>query len=236
MATITIVGLGPGPLHLMTREAEHHLRAAAKVFMRTSAYPAHDWLRDLGKTLVCFDGLYRMKWAESADMYEFMATALLKEAANGGAVTYAVPGSPAVLEDTSLILQRRAAASGVTVRVIEGLSFIEPLLSAVGFDLARGLQIVLPWTHLEARRFSSELALLVCQIDARRHQNEPPRVDRTAEWLAAVYPADHDVTLLWASAPPEFAIEKMTVPLRDLTAAYGSGKLFASLFVPPRAT
>ena len=233
MSTLTIVGLGPGPLDLLTTEAENHLLKADKVFFRTSTYPAHRWLEGLGKTLVAFDGLYTMPWPGTDTMYEFMATALLKEASVRGSATYALPGSPSILEDTTRILRRRAREAGVEIRIVQGLSFLEPALEAIDFDFALGLQIVLPWTHIETGRFSSHIAMLICQVDTRTHPTEPPRIDRTVGWLRATYPEDHPVTLIWPSGLPAFETLSLTAPLAGLVEAYGDGKLFASLFVPP---
>ena len=233
MSTLTIVGLGPGPLALLTREAEAHLLHADKVFFRTSAYPAYGWLQELGKELVTFDGLYTMPWPTTGDMYDFMAAALLKEASVKGNATYALPGSPSILEDTTRILRRRARDAGVEIKVLQGMSFIEPALAAIDFDFAQGLQIVLPWTHVETGRFSRHIAMLICQVDSRQHPTEPPRVDRTVDWLLATYPAHHEVTLIWPSGLPAFETLHTAMPLAGLVDAYGSGKPFGSLFVPP---
>lgn len=233
MSTLTIVGLGPGPLDLITKEAEDHLLTADKVFFRTSAYPAFGWLEGLGKTLVTFDGLYTMPWPDTDAMYEFMATALLKEASVRGHATYALPGSPSILEDTTRILRRRARDAGVEIRIVQGLSFLEPALASIDFDFALGLQIVLPWTHIEPRKFSKDIAMLICQVDTRKHPTEPPRSDRTVAWLRTTYPEDHPVTLIWPSGLPAFDTLHLKVPLAGLVEAYGAGKLFASLFVPP---
>ncbi len=233
MSTLTIVGLGPGPLALITKEAEDCLLQADKIFFRTSAYPAYAWLEGLGKDLASFDGLYTMAWPGTDEMYEFMATALLKEAGLRGSATYALPGSPSILEDTTRILRRRAREAGVEIRIVEGLSFIEPALAAIDFDFALGLQIVLPWTHIETRKTSSHIAMLICQVDTRKQPTEPPRIDRTVGWLRATYPADHPVTLIWPSGLPAFETLHLKVPLAGLVEAYGAGKLFASLFVPP---
>lgn len=59
-------------------------------------------LRGLGKHLVCFDKLYDARRTNSGDVYEFMVAASFKEAALGGEAVYAVPGSPYVLEDTTI--------------------------------------------------------------------------------------------------------------------------------------
>lgn len=232
MASITVVGLGPGPLALMTKEAEQHLLAAEKVFFRTSAYPAYDWLAGLGKQLVAFDGFYSLAWPTSDEMYEFMVTALLKEADNKASVTYALPGSPSVLEDTTRKLRRRARDAGIDVKIVEGLSFVELALTAVDFDFSQGLQVVLPRAHLERGLFDPRLAMLVSQVDTRAHPTDPPRIDLTVDWLLAAYPPDHPVTLIWTSGLPEYETRHINLRLDQVVAAYGTGGYYyASLFV-----
>lgn len=94
MSTITIVGLGPGPLAQLTKEAESELLAAEKVFFRTCAHPAYEWLKSAGKHEVCFDKLYELPWKQGGEVYELLVSALIKEAELRGEATYAVPGSP----------------------------------------------------------------------------------------------------------------------------------------------
>lgn len=233
MATITVVGLGPGPLSQMTQEAEQHLRGAAKVFFRASTYPAYDWLHGLGKSLVSFDGLYSMPWPDATAMYEFMVTALLREVSLRDEVTFALPGSPLVLEDTVQILKACGPAAGVDVRIIHGLSFVEIALAAVDFDFKVPLQVVLPRLHLQNGLFDSRGALLVCQPQATGQPTEAARIDLTVDWLQRRYPADHPVVLIWTSGLPTYKTEHATVPLAELARAYGDGKYYASLFVPP---
>lgn len=233
MATITVVGLGPGPLSQMTREAEQHLVGAAKVFFRASAYPAYDWLHGLGKSLVSFDGLYSMPWPDATAMYEFMVDALLKEVSLRDEVTFALPGSPLVLEDTVQILKARGPAAGVDIRIIHGLSFVEVALAAVDFDFKVPLQVVLPRLHLQNDLFDPRSALLVSQPQAMQHPTDTSHVDLTIDWLQRRYPADHSVVLIWTSGLPAYRTEHVVVPLADLARAYGDGKYYASLFVPP---
>jgi tetrapyrrole methylase family protein / MazG family protein len=233
MATITVVGLGPGPLSQMTREAEQHLVGAAKVFFRASAYPAYDWLHGLGKSLVSFDGLYSMPWPDAAVMYEFMVDALLREVSLRDEVTFALPGSPLVLEDTVQILKARGPAAGVDIRIIHGLSFVEVALAVVDFDFRVPLQVVLPRLHLQHDLFDSRSALLVCQPQAAKHPTDASHIDLTIDWLRRRYPPDHPVVLIWTSGLPAYRTEHDTVPLADLARTYGDGKYHASLFVPP---
>ena len=236
MPTISVVGLGPGPLSLLTRQAEQELLRASKVFFRTSGYPAYDWLAGLGKTLVTFDGLYKFGWTDADAMYGFMVDALLKEAATAGSAVYAVPGDPNMLEDTTTLLRARGRTAGIEVNIVTGMSFVEVALNAIEYDAAQGLQIVLPRRHVAAGRFSTGLAMLVCQLEAKIRPSDPPAVGRTVEWLLKAYPRDHLVTLIWTKGLPAYDIEHKLLALENLEREYGAaGGYFASLLVPPLA-
>jgi hypothetical protein len=49
---ITVVGIGPGPVSCLTKEAEAELIRADKIFFRLGSHPVYDWLRALGKQLI----------------------------------------------------------------------------------------------------------------------------------------------------------------------------------------
>jgi uncharacterized protein YabN with tetrapyrrole methylase and pyrophosphatase domain len=235
MNTITIVGLGPGPVAQLTKEAENALLTADKIFFRTCAHPAHSWLLDQGKRLVCFDRLYSLPWQGGKDVYDFMVSALLKEAELAGMVTYALPGSPVFLEETTQLLRDKAVAAGAQVRLVHGLSFAEQALGQLNLDFGEGLQVVLPWTHLEPGRFTPKLALLVCQIEAQRLPRDEVRVDLTMKWLLRAFPVNHPATLIWTDGLPGYRTETMNIELQNLAHAYGKSRYCASLYVPPLA-
>lgn len=236
MPSITIVGLGPGPLPLLTKEAEGELLSAEKIFFRTGAHPVYDWLKQQGKHVVSFDKLYESPWKNPGEVFDFMVSALLKECELSGKVTFALPGSPVFLEDTTRLLRERGKAAGATVRIVHGLSFVEEALSQLNVDFAEGLQIVLPWTHLETGRFTTKLNLLVCQIEAKRVPEDGPRVDLTMEWLLRAYPTNHPVTLIWTDGPPGYGTRMQAFPLKDLAREYGTERFFSSLFVAAQAS
>lgn len=221
MATVTIVGLGPGPLSLLTLEAKDELLRAEKVFFRTGSYPAFAWLRDLGKTVVPFDTLYGFQWQHPTDKYKFMTEALLKEAVIRGQAVYAVPGSPFVSEDTTMRLQIRGAEAGVGIKVVGGMSYIDCALASLNFDTRFGLQVVME-THVRSKRFSHRLAMLVSLRGKLQHD------------LLETYPPDHLVTLLWTEGLPAWETKHKVIALADLDREHADReKFFASLFVPP---
>jgi uncharacterized protein YabN with tetrapyrrole methylase and pyrophosphatase domain len=116
---------------------------------------------------------------------------------------------------------------------VHGLSFVERALEELNLDFQEGLQVVLPQTHLEPGRFTPKLALLVCQIEARRLPTDALRVDLTMEWLLRAFPADHAVTLIWTAGWPDYRTETLKIKLHHLARAYGESMYYASLYVPP---
>ncbi len=137
---ITIVGLGPGDGRYLTREAWSVLIGTEIIYLRTERHPAVADLPD-GTVKISFDQAY-----ESADSFEevyeeivkhILALALEYEK-QGKELVYAVPGHPLVGETTVTILASLAETRGIGIRIVPGLSFIEPTLQAVGADALDG--------------------------------------------------------------------------------------------------
>ena len=57
-------------------------------------------------------------------------------------IVYAVPGDPSVAENSVKLLRELAAARGVAISIIPGVSFLEPTLAAVGADVMPSLCVV----------------------------------------------------------------------------------------------
>lgn len=140
MATLTIVGLGPGDIDDLTRKAWRVLKAASVIYLRTTQHGCVSCLPQTGATYHSFDALYDE--AESFDaVYEGIVATLLQAAAEVD-VVYAVPGDPLVGESTTTRLLERAPSAGVTLEIVNGISFVEPCLKLLGVDALDGLQIL----------------------------------------------------------------------------------------------
>ena len=136
--TITIVGLGPGDAGLITIQAWHLLSAADTVYLRTARHPAVDGLPARIKRHT-FDEIYQT--AERFDeVYRQIAEEVLRIGTERD-ILYAVPGNPFVGETTVATILRGAANAGIPVRIVPGISFVEPALAAMGIDALDGLQI-----------------------------------------------------------------------------------------------
>lgn len=134
---ILVVGVGPGGLDRVSDAVlELVMDPAATVIARTQHHPALAQLAER-RTVVFCDDLYER--GESFDEVYDAIVARVLDAAPSGKVVYAVPGSPLVGE----FAVRGLLASGADVALIPGESFLDAVLSEVGYDpLDRGLQIL----------------------------------------------------------------------------------------------
>jgi tetrapyrrole methylase family protein/MazG family protein len=141
MSTITILGLGPGDVALLTRQAWDMLQSARVLYLRTAIHPtvaelpAHLDLRP-------FDALYESAGA-FGEVYDQIAADLVARAGAGEDVLYAVPGHPLVAEATTRRLLALAGERAIETHVVAGLSFVEPVCAALALDpLEHGLQLL----------------------------------------------------------------------------------------------
>lgn len=180
--TITVVGLGPGDPGLLTLNARAALDNAAEVWCRTTRHPTVEGL-ELGGRLHGFDNVYE-EHERFEDVYDAIVERLLGMARSGD-VVYAVPGHPLVGEATVRELLARAPDAGIDVRIVDGLSFIEPVCTALHVDaLASNLQIV---DALDPRLDPARPAL-IAQVYGRRIASSLKLA------LLELYPPEHPVT------------------------------------------
>lgn len=234
--SIIVVGLGPGRWDDLTVEAQVVLDAAAAVIVRTERHPTVDALRlrrpDL--PLTSFDALYDS--AESfADLYPLMARQALEQAMAlpaGQSLVYAVPGHPLIGEESVRQVRALAAERGVVVRIVAGLSFVEPVCAALGLDpLQRDLQL-LDATLLADVSTATLTGMVLPTVPALVAQVYNRRVaGRLKLALSELYPDDWEVTVVrWAGLPEQETIERM--PLVELDRNDRADHL-TTVYVPP---
>ena len=221
---ITIVGLGPGnPAHL-TLEAQQVLERASELYLRTNRHPTVPSL-PAHLTLHSFDFLYE-RAADFAEVYEEIAERVLALGQRPEGVVYAVPGHPLVGEATVQHILEAARRQDIAVRIVAGLSFIEPVLIALGLDALDGLQVV-DALDLAARHhppFNPDLPALVGQLYGR---DVSSAVKLT---LMNGYPAGHLVTLVRGAGTDEEWTR--TLPLYELDRVDDVDHL-TTLYLPP---
>jgi len=223
---ITIVGLGPGSVDQVTREAWQVLENAATVWLRTARHPSAPGLPG-GPRYESFDEVYERHEAFSA-VYEEIASRVLALGQRAEGVVYAVPGHPLVGEASVRIVLARATEAGLPTRVVAGISFLEPVLTALRLDPFDGLQIV-DATLLALKHHPNldpDVGALVVQLYSR---------DLAAEvkmTLMSLYHDDHPVTIVRAAGTADEAVR--TVALYGLDRQTDWDHL-TSVYVPPLA-
>jgi tetrapyrrole methylase family protein / MazG family protein len=223
-AGITIVGLGPGDPGQLTRQAWDVLVQAGEVYVRTRQHPV---LAGLPAQLVVhsFDALY-----EQGDTFEAVYAAIIERILELGrrpqGVTYAVPGHPYVAEATGPEIVHRAALAGLPVRVIAGLSFLEPVVTALALDPFPRLALVdaMELSTAHHPHFPPNQPALVAQIYS------PLIAAEVKMTLLAVYPDDHPVRLVHAAGTPAETVESLALYEIDRSPKLG---LLSTLYVPP---
>jgi len=221
---ITIVGLGPGEPGLLTVEAQQLLASAEEIYVRTRKHPTVASL-PAQVTIHSFDSVY-----ESASTFEQVYGEIASRIAELGhreqGVIYAVPGHPLIGEASVQRILALANEQGLKVRMIEGLSFIEPLCTRLQQDPLNGWQIAdamaLALRHYP--EFNPDLPLLVGQLYSREVAAD---VKLT---LMTVYPDDHPVILVRAAGTADESLA--TIPLYELDRTAGIDHL-TSLYVAP---
>src|SRR5688572_17088045 len=142
MPTIVCAGLGPGAWEQVTLEVKSLLDAAAIIYLRTKTHPTADHLPG-HLDVRTFDYLYERE-AQFEEIYRQIAEELVSLALKSSEpVIYCVPGHPAIGEASVRHLRTLAREENVELKLISGLSFLEPVCTALELDpLERGLQIV----------------------------------------------------------------------------------------------
>jgi tetrapyrrole methylase family protein/MazG family protein len=222
--TITILGLGPGNPEHLTRQAWELISGASEIYLRTSQHPTVAALPD-SLVLHSFDELY-----ETSDdfglVYDRIAEQVIALGKRPQGVIYAVPGHPLVGESSVQRILNRARQEGLEVRLVDGLSFIEPVLSALQLDGLANLQLA-DATDLAAAHhppLDPDRPALVGQLYSLRLAGE---VKLT---LMNAYPDDHLVTLVRAAGMADETTT--TFPLFELDRGQQVDHLTA-LYVPP---
>ena len=136
MGKLRIVGLGPTNEKDLTVKALEAIHDESKKFLRTEAHDAVAYFRSHHIPYKSHDYLY-----ESLDDFDAIYRAIaddLMEASKGEDITYFVPGHPLIAEKTVVYLLEKDPS----IDIVDGLSFIEPVLAAVKKDPIDGLKII----------------------------------------------------------------------------------------------
>ena len=224
---ITLLGLGPGSAGLLTRQAWEVLSEAEEIYLRTRHHPV---VPDLpgNLTIYDFDDLYETGQSFE-EVYREIADRVIELGMRPQGVIFAVPGHPLVAEATCPEIIRRAEQTGIPLRVVEGLSFLEPVFTALRVDPLPGMVIVdaLQLAALHVPNFPPDQPAIVAQIHSREIATE---VKLT---LMANYPDEYPVYLVHAAGTPSVQVEKLALYEIDRSEQIG---LLSALYVPANSS
>jgi len=223
MGKITIVGLGPGALDHLTMEAWKVLNESEAIWLRTRHHPTVSELPDRLQ-IHSFDSIYEEREAFS-EVYDTIAREVFELGERSEGVLYGVPGHPLVGEATVTRLLALAREAELSVHVVEGLSFVEPTLTALEVDALAGLQIydAIELAGLYYPLLNPDCPVLIGQLYDRRLASD---VKLT---LMGQYPDEHTVALVHAAGTSKEAVEYL--PLYEIDRRDEVSHL-TSLFVP----
>ncbi len=159
------------------------------------------------------------------EVYAAITQKILELGRRAEGVIYAVPGHPFVAEATCPEIARLARPEGLALRIVEGLSFLEPTFSALGLDPYPRLTLfdalTLGAAHVPA--FAPDLPVLIAQIYSRLVASE------VKSTLTAIYPDEHPVKLVHNAGTKDQIVEELALYEIDRSEHIG---LLTALYVP----
>lgn len=218
---INIIGLGPGSIGDLTLDAVEKIMDDKPKFLRTERHPTVDYFREKNINYRSFDSIYDS--GENFDkVYDEIVNILLEESKKHSEINYFVPGNPMVAERTVnklLNLENKE----LEIVLVSGLSFIEPILEGVGYDLVEGLSV------LDAINFSLE------DIDINSHcivtQVYNERIASDLKILLSEVYGDEYIVYLINNGGIKEQEEILKLPLYEIDRNKNIGNL-TSLFIP----
>lgn len=211
---IVIVGLGPGPVDGRTLAAQRALEEATRIFVRS-----HDGVdtSDLGNLAATVVDLEDMRQPDNAEGGRWgLAVEAVCEAATAGPVVVAIPGHPRVGEGLVDLLVRSAEEQNLGVEIIDGVSAIDVIASALGIDLVQsGVQLANG--RVVAHLVDQEpyegglLALSPLRPMLFTHVYDTGVCQAIHRVLAPHLPEDYSVTIVENAGSPEEVIRELSL-------------------------
>ncbi len=220
---IILLGLGPGDPDLITRKAWNLLNSSSEVHLRTRQHPVVESLPNNLK-VYSFDHFYESD-KSFEEVYNHIVDSVLELGKRPQGVVYAVPGHPFIAEATSVEIFSRAKQLNLPVEIYDGISFLEPIHSALGIDPMPNTAIVdsLELAALHVPNFPPTMPAVIAQIHSRNVASE---VKLT---LMENYPDEFPVMLIHAAGTEQGNIEELRLFEIDQSSLIGN---LTTLYIP----
>lgn len=195
MNKIVIIGLGPGSEKHITLEGYSNLKSGRKTYLRTNKHPVVAFLRDENIEFETYDRYYEESKLFS-DVYENIVLDLLEKLDKYGDINYCVPGHPLVAEKTVELLLQLKREDKIEVEIVQGLSFIEPIISLLEIDIVDGIKII-DGLDLKNQKVDISIGNLVTQVYSKEKASEL-KLD-----ISDIYGDEYLVYILKSAGIPE---------------------------------
>ena len=221
---IVLLGLGPGSPDALTKEAWEWLNQIDVLYVRTKSHPTISSLPE-HLSIHSFDSIYEYH-QNFESVYQEIIEVVLSLGVKPGGITYAVPGHPFVAEATCPEIVKRAQLANLPVRVIDGLSFLEPSFRALGIDPFPDLVLIdaMDLSIHQTPGFPPSSPALIAQIYSRTVASDVKLS------LMAAFPDEHKVFLVHQAGTKDELVEERPLYAIDQSPHLG---LLSSLYVPP---
>lgn len=224
MKKIVVLGLGSGdPDHITVGVYRRLTSSEETIMLRTEKHPSVSYLRENGVQFESYDHVYETS-GDFEEAYKRIVSELIERAHREGHVTYAVPGHPMVAERTVQMLLEQGEQQGVTVEILGGESFLDPLFALLGIDPIAGFTLLDAMT-LRREQLNPSLHTVIGQVYDAFVASE---VKLT---LMEVYPDEYPVKVVTAAGVRGLQ-EVREIPLYELDRLQGIHQLTA-VYVPP---
>lgn len=223
-ANLTIVGLGPAGAELITREAWDWLNSQSEIWVRNTFHPAIQGLPE-GLKVSSFELSDEDANEETAELSQLVKK-LIGLAGRAKGVTYAVPGSPWVGDLSVSLLTRAAKKDGLSVRVIDGVSFLSVVSQALGEPVTTNWHIAdaNALANLEVPDYSASQPAIITNLTSRELASELKLT------LMANYADEYPVKMVHGAGTNMEIVEPVALWQIDRSPHIGG---LTSLYVPP---
>ena len=221
---ITIIGLGPGNIDLITQQTWEIINQSKKIYLRTAQHPAvAGFQKQVQK--ISFDEYYQ-KFDDFEKVYEEIVNKVIELAKESSSIVYAVPGHPFVAESTCPLIVKKARQMQIPVRVFEAVSFLEPIFTALEIDPFSSITLLDAFDVGNANfpQFPPNRPVIISQIYSRMIASE------VKQTLMEIFPDEHPVILIHAAGTNHQEIEE--IPLYEIDRSKKIG-ILTSLYIRP---
>ena len=221
---IVLLGLGPGKSEWITRQAWNILENCDELYLRTRRHPV---IEDLPPRIHIYslEELYE-NGNDLEEVNENIVARILDLGRRPQGVVYAVPGHPFVGESACPEIARKAGEEGLPLRVVGGMSLLEPAITALGLGPLPNLSIIdaVELANAHTLPFPPDAPTLVAHIDS------PLIAAKIKPVLLSVYSGEHPVELVHMALEPTENVEKLTLEEVDQSRSISPLTL---LYLPP---